>query len=132
MSENYPLYPQLSEQGVKEFEAAIEQFKKKLAKAAEETIGNLYQDLSLYIESDHWTNYRNKIVAGFRQYDCGQADSRINFKELREAVFREHRDELIEDLNADLQEENERLKDQVKRLQEDVRRLEDRHWQARA
>lgn len=122
MSENYPLYPRLSEEGVKEFEAVIEQFKKKMVRVAEEAIGDLYTDLSMHIESDHWTNYRNKIVAGFRRYDCGQADRRINFRELREAVYREHRDELIADLNQDLVDENERLKRQLREARDELER----------
>jgi len=58
----FPLYPELSEQGNIEAVKLIEKFKKQLSKAADEAIGDLYCDVIPHIESDSWSNFRNDIV----------------------------------------------------------------------
>lgn len=122
MSE-YPLYPALSEEAQKEAILLIENFKKEISKAAEDTIGRLYTDVMPYIESDTWTNFRNELMDGFKNYQNSKIQGEYDFKEIRRKIFEEYRSEIIEDLNKDLIEENENLKEQIKRMQEDRERI---------
>jgi hypothetical protein len=114
MSKEYPLYPELSEQGQKESQILIDHFKDKLKKVADEVIGDLYVDLPSYIESDSWSNFRNEIMNGFKDYDTRKKQNEYDFKEIREQIFKEYREDIIKDLNSDLVEENEKLKKENK------------------
>ena len=81
-------------------------------------MGDLYSDVSYYVESDHWTNYRNAIMDGFKNYGGGKPNHEHDYKELRMAIYRNHREEIVNDLNQDLVKENEDLKYQVNALLE--------------
>ncbi len=113
---NYPLYPELSEEGQKEAVQLIESFKSQLKKAAEETIESLYVDIMDYIESDSWNNFRNQIMSGFRNYDNRKIQNEYDFKNIRTEIYKEFRSEIIVDLNQDLINENEDLKKQIEHL----------------
>ena len=113
---NYPLYPELSEEGQKEAVQLIESFKSQLKKAAEETIESLYVDIMDYIESDSWNNFRNQIMSGFRNYDNRKIQNEYDFKNIRTEIYKEFRSEIIVDLNQDLIMENEDLKKQIEHL----------------
>ena len=117
MSE-YPLYPKLSEEGEKEAQKLIDAFKAKITEIAEETIQELYTDVALYIESDSWGNFRNEIMDGFRNYDNRKIQGEYDFKEIRQSILKNHKDEIIKDLNQDSLEEIKTLKDQIEHLQE--------------
>ena len=113
MSKEYPLYPELSEEGEKEAQTLIDKFKEELKKVADEAIGDLYCDIACHISSDSWSNYRNEMMAGFRNYDNRKVQGEYDFKEIRQAILKEHRDDIIEDLNQDMLKEIERLKEQI-------------------
>lgn len=121
MSNEYPLYPELTEQGQKEAQRIMDSFKHKLAKLMEEVMADLYTDVSYYIESDHWTNYRNALMDGFKGYTGGKPNHEYDYKELRQAIYRNHKDEIVKDLNQDLVEENEKLMERVEKLQQQLR-----------
>ena len=55
-------------------------------------------------------------MAGFKNYDNRKLQSKYDFAEIRKEIYREYRDDIIADLNADLLEENEELKKDNKRL----------------
>ncbi len=118
MSEEYPLFPTLSEAGAEEAQALVEQFKVQLKKAAEEVLSNLYTDVAAHIESDSWTNYRNDMMDGFKNYENSLVQGEHDFKEIRQAILKLHREEIIADLNQDMVKEIEDLKEQIERLQE--------------
>lgn len=120
MSEEYPLYPKLTEQGAEEAQKIMDSFKPQLKKMMEEVLGNLYTDVSYYVESDHWTNYRNALMDGFRGYGGGKPNHEYDYKELRQAIYRNHKDEIVADLNADLVLENERLQKLVDDLRQQI------------
>ena len=120
MSAEYPLYPELTEQGKEEAQKIMDSFKPKLAKLLDEVMGDLYTDVSYYVESDHWTNYRNALMDGFKGYGGGKANHKYDYKELRQAIYNNHREEIVKDLNQDLVEENERLKAQLEQLQQSL------------
>ena len=103
MSENnFPLFPNLPEDGAKEAQALIDEFKKRLTAAAEEVIGTLYCDVMPHIESDSWTNFRNHLMDGLRNYGNRKIQGEYDFKGIRQAILREFRDEIIADLNQDM------------------------------
>jgi hypothetical protein len=109
------LYPELNEQGKLEAQKVIDQLRVEMAKVCEKVISQFYIDISCYIESDHWTNYRNSIMNGLKNYG---GDNRYDYKKVREEILKEHREEIIKDLNADLLDTIEDLKAQLKFEQE--------------
>ena len=109
----YPFFPELPEAGAVEAQELVDKFKKQLKKVANEVIGDLYCDVACFIESDSWTNYRNKIMDGFRDYRNNKIQGAHDFKEIRQQIYKKFRDEIIEDLNQDMLEEIESLKKQV-------------------
>lgn len=113
MSEQYPLYPELSEQGNNEAQALIDKFKESLKKVADEAISDFYCDVAVHIESDSWTNYRNEMMDGFRNYDNRKVQGEYDFKEIRQAILKNHREDIIADLNQDMLEEIETLKKHI-------------------
>lgn len=121
MSEEYPFYPMLPEEGKQEAQALVNDFKKAITKAAQEVISNMYCDVAMHIESDSWGNYRNVIMDGFKDYH-NKVKAPYDFKEIRTQIYKENRDEIIADLNQDLLEEIERLKKHIEYL-EQYRRL---------
>ena len=122
MSEQYPLYPTLPEAGAQEAQELIERFKQQLKTAAEFAIADLYTDILPHIESDAWTNYRNQMMEGFKDYDNRKIQGEHDFKALRQQIYREFRDDIIKDLDQDNLEEIERLKREIEHLREMLRR----------
>jgi len=121
MSEDYPLYPELTEQGKEEAQKIMDSFKPKLVALMNEVLGDLYTDVSYYVDSDHWTNYRNALMDGFKGYRGGRANHTYDYKELRQAIYSNHKDEVVKDLNQDLVEENEKLKNEIVQLRQQMR-----------
>lgn len=121
MSNEYLLYPKLSEQGAEEAQRIMDSFKPRIKALVEEAMSDLYTDVSYYIESDHWTNYRNALMDGFKGYTGGKTNHAYDYKELRQAIYANHKDEIVKDLNQDLVTENEQLKLQIERLQTQMR-----------
>lgn len=118
----FPLFPYLSEEGKEQAQKLTDEFKKQLIKVAEVALGELYCDVLVNIESDSWTNYRNKMMAGFRNYNNRHEQGAYDFKAIREEIYKEFREEIIKDLNQDLVKENEDLKRQVEQEREFNRR----------
>ncbi len=124
MSTEYPLFPELPEAGQKEAQDLIDKFKEKLKIAADEAIGDFYCGVMPFIESDSWTNFRNAIMDGFKNYNNRKIQGEYNFKEIRQQILKEYRDDLIKDLNQDMVKETEQLKETINTLQE----LRSRHY----
>ena len=121
MSKEYPLYPGLPEEGENEAQSLMDKFKEQMKKAADEVLGELYCDVAVYIESDSWSNFRNELMDGFKNYDNRKIQSKYDFKDIRQAILKEHREDIIADLNQDLLEEIESLKGQLE-FQREVNR----------
>lgn len=113
---DYPLYPVLTEQGKEEAQRIMDSFKPKIESLMKDILGELYTDVSYYVDSDHWTNYRNALMDGFKGYTGGKADHSYEYKELRQAIYANHKDEIVKDLNQDLVDENKSLKDQIEQM----------------
>jgi len=118
MSEKYPLFPELPEEGNKEAQLLIDKFKEKLSKVAESIIGDFYCDVACYIQSDSWANFRNELLDGFQNYDNRKIQGEYDFKKIRQAIFKEHRDELIKDLNQDMVEKIATLEKHIEIMKE--------------
>lgn len=120
MSEYYPLCPELTEEGKREAQRIMDSFKpvieKHVTEAVKEVMSNLYCDVSFYVESDHWTNYRLTLLDGFMNYKRGKSNHEHDFDELRRAIWKNHKPEMIKDLNQDLVEENKNLRQELERL----------------
>ncbi len=113
----FPLYPELPEDGKNQAQNLVNLFKGELIKAAEEAIGTLYCDVAMHIESDSWGNYRNQLMDGLRNYHHRSIQGEHDFKMIRKAIYEEFREEIIVDLNQDLVEENEGLKNHIAYLE---------------
>lgn len=120
MSDEYPLYPELTEQGKEEAQKIMDSFKPRLKQMMDEVLSDLYTDVTYYIDSDHWTNYRNALMDGFKDYGGGKPNHEYDYKELRQAIYRNHKDEIVADLNQDLVKENEGLRREIKGLQDEL------------
>ena len=123
MKDKFPLYPKLNEPGEDEAQALVDRFKSRLKEAADEVIGTLYCDVATYIETDSWSNFRNHIMEGFKNYDNRKIQNAYDFKKIRAEIYKEYRDDIIADLNQDLLEENETLKKDLEQAREWARRL---------
>ena len=127
MSKEYPLYPELSEKGNEEAIKLIDKFKKQLTKKAKEVIetilGEMYCDLLPHIESDAWTNFRNDLLDGFKNYNNRKLQGDYDFKKIRQQIFKDFRKEIIKDLNQDYINENIELKKDIERWKEDYEKL---------
>jgi hypothetical protein len=115
------LYPELTEQGKMEAQRIMDRFKQEMANVAKEVLADFYTDVSYYVESDHWTNYRNALMNGLRGYTVGNVDNSYTYEQIRKAIYDNNKEEIIKDLNQDLVEENERLKNEIKKLLNDRR-----------
>ena len=115
----YPLFPELSEQGKQEAQDLMNKFEKKPKEKALEIMGDIskdfYCDILNEVESDHWINYRTKIVAGLCDYSNKQRQGGYDFDRIRRSIYEKHKEEIIKDLNQDLLTEIENLKRQLKR-----------------
>ena len=118
MSKDYPLFPELTEAGQEEAQNLIDRFKESLKKSADEVISDLYCGIVPYIETDSWTNFRNDLLDGFRDYKNRKIHAEYDFKKIRETIYKEYRDEIIGDLNQDMVKEIEDLKQSIEHLQE--------------
>ena len=122
MCEKYPLYPGLPEEGGEVVQKLMDSFTEKMTKICEETLSNLYTEISCHVEGDHWTNYRNELMEGFQDYGNRMVQGEHDFKKIRQQIFKDYREDIIKDLNQDLLDEIVDLKTSIDRLQ-DLRRL---------
>lgn len=118
---NNDLYPELTDEGKLQAHVLMQKFEKDLKSKALEVIEGIttdfYCDILHEIETDHWTNYRTKILNSICNYSNKEGLANHEYKRIREAIFREHKEEIIKDLNNDLLKEIEMLKDHIQGLQ---------------
>ena len=113
MNKEYPLFPELSEEAGISAQELINKFKTEMTKVANEVIEDFYCDVVQHIEDDSWTNFRNELMDGFRDYDNRKIQGEYDFKDIRQTILKNHREEIIEDLNSDMLAEIESLKKQL-------------------
>jgi hypothetical protein len=115
MSE-YPLFPELPPVASEQAQILIDKFKEQLALIAEKTISEFYCDVAVHIESDSWTNFRNQLLDGLKNYDNRKIQASYDFKAIRKSILENHREEIISDLNQDMVNEIISLKEQISSL----------------
>ena len=118
----FPLFPELQEGGAEEAQALIEKFRDALkieaANVMSSVMDEFYYDIVPHIESDAWTNYRNDLMDGLKNYRNRKIQGEFEFKEIRRAIFKEFKDEIIEDLNQDHLKTIESLREQIENMRE--------------
>lgn len=87
-------------------EATYEKACKHLLSDFYDACGNYLHEHFANFRDDIWREISNQIVRG---YSDGKW-SKYDHKDLRETLFREHRDVIIKELSQDLVKENEKLK----------------------
>ena len=112
MSEEYPLYPSLTPEGEEEAQRIMDSFKPKIKQLVSDILGDIYTDVSMHVASDHWTNYRNQLMDGFKGYQQNN-NHEHDFKDLRQAIYANHKDEIIKDLNQDMVAEIKKLNEYI-------------------
>jgi len=118
MSGECPLYPSLTEHGEKEAQRIMDSFKPKILSLVSQLMDDLYYDVSMHVQSDHWSNYRNELLDGFRGYNTGNHEH--DFKELRQAIYSHNKEAIDKDLNQDLLKEIEELKATIQRQDKSI------------
>ena len=114
-------YPELTDEGQQQAQDLMTKFEKTLKESATKIISgfstDFYCEILHEIESDHWTNYRTKIVNAICDYSNKKSKSH-DFDRIRKAIYRSHKDEIDKDLNQDLLNEISNLKKQLERSYE--------------
>jgi hypothetical protein len=115
----YPLFPELSEEAQKEAQVLLDSFKEKMKVVSEEVISSFYCDVANYIESDSWSNFRRELMDGLMNYGNKKIQGEYDFKRIRQSILKNHREEIVNDLNQDLLSEIDELKNAISFLQEE-------------
>jgi hypothetical protein len=112
MNNQYPQYPELTETGKKQAQELMIKFEKELKESAIKIMQNItnefYYDIVNEIESDQWSNYRSKILDYLKGYKSGHCE--YDFNTIRRAIYMNHKDEIVKDLNQDLLKKNDELR----------------------
>jgi hypothetical protein len=108
-----------------ELSSFVDQMKRATAEVAEEVIGSVETTYLPHLENDYWMNadtIAERAVLAFlgrddqpepREDDITIDLSRYDAKEVRAAIFRDHREAIIEAMGKDRDEEIESLKRQL-------------------
>jgi hypothetical protein len=111
---------ELSDQAVKDFDAVLVNFKKRMIKEAEDAISDLYCDLPKYIETDAWMNYRQHLQRELhKNIKESVSEESLWAAETRKVILTEHRDELIQALNQDHLKRIAELEEKIEELELD-------------
>jgi len=98
--------PELTEEGNREAVKLLERFKEDMKETVERVstkyLDEFYTDIMPYIESDSWGNYRNSICDAIRDYSKFRERDKLQAQSIREYLLKNHKEELVNDLNKDL------------------------------
>lgn len=103
----------LNEQGLKEVELVIAGIKARVTKEIENSMSDIFVKIHDYIDTDSWMNYRESIRQAMRSELVKNTLTDRFAKDVRNQIFKEHKDELTDALNKDLVNEVERLKETI-------------------
>lgn len=105
--------PLLCEQGEKDAQAFLDSFKERMRKIVDEVMRDAYVECMPWIEADSWGNMRNHMLSWLQGY---RELPNWDRKRVREAIYKEYREDIIRDLNQD---HIERIKELEKWLEEE-------------
>ena len=117
----YPLFPELTEEGKQQAQNLMIRFesilKETATKIMSEITTDFYCDILHEIESDHWMNYRTKMVNALCDYE-NKPNASYDFDRIRKSIYRNHKEAIVKDLNQDLLKEIDDLKEHIRRSDE--------------
>ena len=113
----------LTDEAKQEAEQLLSMFTEKMQGIAEEIIGDVYVKLMPYIDTDTWSNVRNQFIDDLRHYPQLCNHHAYDIKAIRRKMLDEYRDEIVNDIITDLQDENKRLNNRITELQQDLTRM---------
>lgn len=108
-------YPDLSDTAKEKAVQVMDQFRKDLKKIADEAMDEIYVDVASHVMGDSWTNFRNSIwdyVLGYKALDKHEA------KKLRDKIFAENREQILQEIGGDLAAEVASLKRHIEEYQD--------------
>lgn len=94
-----------------EAQSHIDKFRHKMKEIAEECLGEIYVNITPYIETDSWTNYREALRIELQheyKYSNFKQDWAVDF---RRAVFVENREEISKLIESDILKRIKHLED---------------------
>ena len=114
-TENYKYsYPELSEQGQKNTQVIINKFKEELEKVMNDTLYTFTCNLgNEIVDDDSWVNIREQTRHALCGYQTEGNYSSVNWEQVREKIFEENRDVIINDIILDKEKEIAQLKETI-------------------
>ena len=113
-------YPELTNEGKEQAQILInrlfEESKKTVVDILNEYTLDVYANILPYIESDAWENFRSSIMNYLMGYNQQDESLKSFYKTLRSVILKEHREEIINDLNQDNMDEIASLKESLNRV----------------
>lgn len=103
----------LSDQAEQDAQRFLDDFKERMRKLVDEVMAEAYVECMPWIEADSWGNMRNHLldwIRGYRKIDGYDA------KKMREAIYKEYREDIVKDLNQDHLERIKDLEDHLEYL----------------
>lgn len=101
MNDRFPLYPHLSEKGMEEAQHLIDACVAQALVQLKQGIDEVYTDIVPHIESDSWINFRNDLMAGFRNYGNRRIQAAYDFKSIREEIYRDFKSEIESEIRCE-------------------------------
>ena len=92
----------------------LESFKFELLKIADSAISNLYTEIMPHIKGDTFENFRHQMINALSDYDSLKLISPSDAAKIRAGILKYNYDAIVNDLNTDLIEENNKLKQDIK------------------
>ena len=105
------MYPNLTEEGKEEAHNLVQVIIKAVKKQLDSA--DFYCDIPTYIESDSWTNFKNSMMDGFKDYPTAKLKYQYDFKEIRKKMLKDNYNEIITELNQDNLEEIKSLNERI-------------------
>jgi hypothetical protein len=122
MSNFYPKLPEDAEIAAQKLiDNSRDYLKKVIENATTEIFDKIYVDFVPWIASDSWGNFRMQIVDAICNYNQLREFSRWDAKKVRNRIFSEYKEEIVEDLNQDNLEKIKELEEEIVRLKKESR-----------
>jgi len=113
------VYPELTEKGKEVTQNIIDKFSKQLIEIFNDTIYSFTQNISEEItDDDSWISIRNKTRDALCGYPVSGSLSATNWVQIRKKILEENRDQIINDIISDKEDEIKRLNDTIIYLRE--------------
>jgi hypothetical protein len=106
----------MSDHGVQQLQKLLNKvqksIKKKIEEYVEDEMSDVYEDITTWIECDSIDNFRRQVIRSI-SYNYAGTMSGYDMRDIRQGILKHNRESIVEDLNKDLVEENNRLKAEI-------------------